>query len=366
VLLLRRDTPLIDAGAAEVSRQRIIELCSNATRVRLLRSTLGDLAGSIPVNPATENEVALTELFPGWKMILNWLAAGKAVDLVLSSVPEFQDRSLPRCVRLARAMLPFIEDGKLALHKAQSMLPGNVPIAVIIDEKANRSSRIYSPDYVGTAIDIEWPEMLLELEGATTAAGFEISSEVVPVDKVRPPVGVGHKPFAIGEKRDLASVFEMLAEESIDQIEIVDRYLFASEQNGLALQALLSELAKIWSAPPKRVVMKYGPAGKAEDDSIWRHSAFQTVLKLQKVPEYLGISFLTDMRSHRGPKGDKHDRRILVQSILKEAHSASFGKKSPVAVAARMERRTLMVELTGGVSHLMDEQSETNVFYWIK
>ena len=367
VQALRRDTPLIDAGAAEISRLRVLELCTKATRILLIRNTLGDLAGSIPVNPATENEVFLTELFPGWKMIQSWLAAGKSVDLVLTSTPDFQDQSVPRCIRLASAMLPFVEDGKLTLHKAPSMLMGKAPVAILIDEKANHASRLYSPDYIGTALDIEWPAMLLELETAATAVDFEPTPEsAMPADMFRPPSGVGHKPFAMGEKRDLALVFKMLTEETIDQIEIVDRYLFASEHNWEALEALMSELAKLWSAAPKRVIMKYGPAGKAEDDSIWRQSAFQTVLELQKVPEFQGISFLPEMRSHRGPRGDKHDRRILVQSGLKEVKSTVKGKKSPVAGAARMQRRTLMVELTGGVSHLMDEQSETNVFYWIK
>lgn len=60
---------LVAVGATEISLQRVRELCSQATRIILIRHTFGDLEGPVPVDGSTEREAVLADLYPGWGMV---------------------------------------------------------------------------------------------------------------------------------------------------------------------------------------------------------------------------------------------------------------------------------------------------------
>lgn len=369
-LAMKKEGQLVASGATEITLPRVRELCSQATRIVLIRHAFGDLDGPIPVNESTARETALSDLYPGWGMVQKWLADGKEVELVSFTRQHFRDRCIPRGVRLADAFLPHVREGRLTLRIAGDTLGLNSPIAVLIDEGSNRSSRIYSPDYVGTALDTEWPPTLFEVEGSATNIVEALpDGEALTFGEVSPPEGVEHKRFAMGEARDLEQIFHALKAAQSPKIEIIDRYLFATDHNLALLDALMEKLAKIWTSTPAQIRFIYGPAAKPEDDSVWRNNAFKKVVTLQRVPELTGVSLLPEMRSHRGPKGDKHDRRILVRfkELVPPATPTKIAKKAiKKPVVAPIAMKTLTVELTGGVAHLMDEKSETNVFYWLR
>jgi len=352
----RRDDPLIQAGGAQISLRRLEELCTAATKIILMRRSLGDLAGGLPLNELTREEATLSEMFPGWNLIQQWLAMNKSVALVYAKVENFQDPANPRALRVARAFMTHVEDRKLSLHEIPGNFKGSGPIGALLDGAGQRATLIYSRDYVGSLLEGVWPTslMTLEIPIAQVQDHFHLPDPKL-LDALRPPAGVNHRKFAMGESRDLKPIFGFMSGEAIQAIEIVDRYLFAASHNAQALSDLLRVFSGLWSSPPKTIKLSYGPSTNQADDQMWRNTAFQSVLALQNDPLFNGIRFEPNMRSFRDPKGDKHDRRILIR----------YERNLPIPPAPQKEHKVMIAELTGGVSHLMDDQFETNVFSWI-
>jgi hypothetical protein len=192
----------------------------------------------------------------------------------------------------------------------------------------------------------------------------------ISVAELQPPSGVHHSHYLMNQRRDLAKDFQFVATEEIKSIEIVDRYLFAMDHNTDALEALLGTFAAMWKSKPERIALTYGPAGNPQDDQVWRNAAFNLVVALQKKPEFSGIIIQPTPRSYREPKGDKHDRRIRIQAKPTDAPVAASAtsrrQRAGKTSQPKQVSRTFVAELTGGVSHLMDVTSETNVFTWVK
>jgi hypothetical protein len=174
----------------------------------------------------------------------------------------------------------------------------------------------------------------------------------------------------MNQPRDLERDFQFVANEEIKSIEITDRYLFAMDHNCEALERLLEAFACMWKAKPEKITLKYGPAGNPADDQTWRNSAFNLVVALQKRTEFSGIIFQPSPRSYREPKGDKHDRRIRIESKVNNATStlatASRRQRTKPSAQQKQSAKTFIAELTGSVTHLMDDSFETNVFAWVK
>ena len=179
----------------------------------------------------------------------------------------------------------------------------------------------------------------------------------------------------MNDERDINTDFAFLSENPVMNIEIVDRYLFAGSHNVQFLKELLNMFSQMWSwnnsMDKKRIKLSYGPAGSSEDESVWRNSAFELVVELQKLDQFKGITFEPHARSYREPKGDKHDRRIIVRSKPNEEETATSNpdnrrRRSGNTNELRPQAKTFTAELTGGVSHLMDTSSETTIFTWVK
>jgi hypothetical protein len=369
----RRDDPLIQAGASLISPRRLEELCSASNKIILMRRSLGDLSGGLPLNELTGEEATLSDMFPGWNQIQQWLALKKSVALVYAKGENFQDPANSRALRVARAFMTHVEDKNLSLHETPGVFKGNGPIGVLLDTPGQRATLIYSPEYVGSLLEGVWPASLMMREIPIGQVQDHIHlCDAKPLEALLPPAGVNHKKFVMGEARDLNPIFGFMAGEAIQAIEIVDRYLFAASHNVQAMSDLLRVLSGLWSGPPKTIKLSYGPSTNQADDQMWRNIAFQSVLAIQKDPLFTGVRIDLNMRSFRDPKGDKHDRRILIRyernlpSPPSGSTSARLRRGNSAAPAPQKDHKVMIAELTGGVSHLMDSQFETNVFSWIK
>lgn len=112
--------------------------------------------------------------------------------------------------------------------------------------------------------------------------------------------------------------------------------------------------------------MTYGPAGTQQHDQEWRTNAFATVTGLQKDSSLSGIVFRPNLRHYRGPRGDKHDRRVLIHSRVQEDAEPAEGGRRRRGANPKPASKTFVAELTGGILHLMKEDSETSVFTWVR
>ena len=371
VCSLKRDDPRVKLGAVDIQAKRVEEICANASEIILMRRSLGDLIGSLPTNDATGTECALAEVYPGWKAIQAWLAGGKKVHLLSAASLDFHDPTNGRALRIAAAFLPHVLDRKLELSIGVDSFTGTEPHAIVLHEAEQKATLLFSPDFIGSSLEKLWPETVLAKDiPLAELPEFFVPGGLVSAADLQPPTGVQHSHYRMNQPRDLARDFQFVATEEIKSIEIVDRFLFALDHNIDALEGLLATFASMWKSKPERITLTYGPAGNPQDDQVWRNATFKFVVDLQKRPEFSGISILPVPRSYREPKGDKHDRRIRIQSkpaVAPAIPSAlSQRQRSGTTKQPKQVSRTFVAELTGGVSHLMDVGSETNIFTWIK
>jgi ATP-dependent helicase YprA (DUF1998 family) len=369
--LLKKDDPRISIGAAEIQRKRIEELCSEATEIIFIRRTIGDLSGSLPTNEATGAEHPLIDIYSGWKSIQEWLASGKKIHLISATKPDFHDPTNGRAIRIAAAFLPHLQDRRLEISTGLRSFTGSEPHTIVVNEQKDKATLLFSPEFVGSSLEKIWPEVILAKEISPGKIGdFLITDNQVTAEELHPPAGVKHSHYLMNQPRDLERDFQFVANEEIKSIEITDRYLFAMNHNCEALERLLEAFARMWKAKPEKITLKYGPAGNPADDQIWRNSAFNLVVALQKRTEFSGIIFQPSPRSYREPKGDKHDRRIRIESKVNNATStlvsASSRQRAKPSAQPKQSTKTFIAELTGGVTHLMDDSFETNVFTWVK
>lgn len=366
---LKREDPEVKLGASLIDPRRVGELCEEASEVFLIRRAFGDLVGGLPTSEKTGRECPLVEVFPGWKVIQEWLLAGKVVHLSSLKAASFHDPSNARAIRIASAFLPHVTDKRLKLELGHRFKQGLEPHALLVGGDKQTVTMLFSPieDYVGTALEKLWPNTVLAKEcSVEEAAEYFLPGKEMEVEALQPPTGVYHAYYPMGAKRDLAKDFSFVANEEIKSIEIIDRYLFAGDDNKRELVIFLLSLAEFWKCKPDSITFTYGPAGNPQDDQAWRDNAFSTVTGLQKESTFSGITFRPNLRHFRGPRGDKHDRRVLIHSRIPEAAEPAEGGKRRRGGGQRPAAKTFVAELTGGILHLMKEDSETSVFTWVR
>lgn len=369
---LKKEDPRLKLGARDVSVQRVDEICDNASKIILIRRALGDLKEGLPTDEQTQQEISLTDFFPGWAAVQRWLSDNKQVHIHSAVGTNFHDPTNGRGIRIARAFLPHYENKLLSLSVGVKTFTGTEPNAIAIDHARNTATLIYSAEYMGSSLEKLWPEIpLIKDIPLDDLDEYFTAENLIPESELMPPAGVHRSHYKMNEARDIKADFSFLADNPVSNIEIVDRYLFAGDHNVESLKELLSEFARIWSTSPKRIKLSYGPAGTSEEESEWRNRAFNLCIELQKLDQYEGVRIAPHPRSYRGPKGDKHDRRIIIHSRSDQPESATPAPtnrriRSGNANRPQAEEKTFTADLTGGVSHLMDPNSETTIFTWVK
>ncbi|MBK1829598.1 DEAD/DEAH box helicase [Verrucomicrobiaceae bacterium R5-34] len=375
LLSLKREDPRIKLGAREVSEKSIEEVCENATKIILIRRALGDLNGGLPTDETTQKETSLTEFYPGWNRIQLWLAQNKQVHIHSAVSTNFHDPTNGRAIRMAQAFLPHVQNRLLQFSVGVKPFTGSEPHAIAVDEAGNSATLIYSPNFIGSSLEQVWPDTLLSKEiPLAELTDYFGPEDLLDEEVFAPSHSVTRIHYPMNESRNIGRDFSFMSEEPIKEIEIVDRYLFAADHNLKSLDDLLREFAKIWnwsdSISPRRIKLSYGPAGNPSEESEWRNNAFNLVRELQKKDGFEGIVFSPQLRSYREPRGDKHDRRIIIHT-LKNKESAppseSRRRRSGTSNQQRQSKpKIFTAELTGGVAHLMDPRSETTIFTWVK
>lgn len=368
--LLKMKNPAIEFGATEITEKSLDALCASADHIILQRRALGDLHGSIPTDEETQMEEKLKDVFPGWQSILQWLALNKEVSVLSATTHNFTDPTNGKAIRLASAMLPHLLDQHLSLSFGVASFTGSEPHAIVVNNEKQTANLIYSPEYVGSTMDALWPNTLLakEISLSNITEYFKPGTPISPQDLQAS--GVNHWPYQIGQVRNFARDFDYVVNEAIQSIEIIDRYALANGDSCQSLMDFLFTLASLWKNPPTSISIKYGPAGHMNQDQEWRQNAFNFAIDFQKKREFQGIKISPNLRSFREPKGDKHDRRIIIRPQAPQptapASKASTKKRSGFKQNAAPKKQTFVAELTGGISHLMNIQSETSVFTWLK
>lgn len=345
LLKVRSDNELVQRGATEVSGERAMELITDAKHIIISRSSFADLTGGLESNDNGQ-ELPIGDMYPVWRRFNQWLAGGKHLTLTCSQYPNFQDLSMPRARRLAESMLPYVKDGTLKLLKAPADSDfEELPSICLSESNSTTCIELYHLSRSPAVLEEIAAKRMLIVSDSTNFPNA--SPDSISVKELERPETIQRFNLRAHEQRDLSAIFGDLINEQLTRIEIVDRYVVATEPNISTLKDFIDGLSNLWrNTPPKKIKFTYGPAQNQHDRKTWKDSMQEVIRSLkQKLPS---IDITEDCRGSRRQR-NYHDRRIIFTS-----QTMHRGKPLPSVIHT--------AELTGGILPLMDREQETSVF----
>jgi len=366
---IKRTDPRVQSGAEEIRRGQVERWCQTASKIVLIRENFGEFGGSLEADQ-TGKELPVSKVFPAWETINGWLAEKKKVVFICRSFPQFDDQSRPRARRLAEVMLPYAREERLKLimtNVAREYKEADVPAMIIYDERSSKVRVAYTPDTMGALLDRLWTRTFLVREVTATEAEMMLpKGESVSTEKLIRPDSIKRIHFRSGHKRDLHSVFGFLGEKRIERLEVIDRYMVAGESNQRSLREFIDTIARLWKAPPKRIVFWHGPSPNQRDRSVWLGNLDKIIRGLKNDARFEGCEFANEIRGFHSRLRAFHDRRIVVQFATEDsgndANPAKSRRRRRPASTGRRPAKRKVAELTGGIDLLMDQREETTIY----
>lgn len=366
------DNDLLKYGAKQVDPSEIDKIVGCCSEVVFIRRSLGNLEGSLPDCEKEDRQLTLAETFIAWNKIEQWLAGGKNVHLHVTKIPNFKDTANIVAMNLAEAMITHVKEGRLKISRGFRATANRHLSAILVDRANGLAHYVYSLDPPSTALDAIFPAIPYISEKPLTEFEklLDVEQFVNPSDLTKPD-GVQRRYYAVGEARRVIEDFGFVCEHDLFSIEIKDRYAFADAHNCEAMIEFINILATRWKTKPDRVVINYGPPA-AQADRSWYDNARNTISHLERLSACDQIDFILNMQSIFSARGTTHDRKITITSRVNAApasttQAAGRRKRSSGGVnKPTVSPPVFFAELTGGLSHLMDQSQETRIFTWIQ
>jgi hypothetical protein len=336
-------------GGAIVGPDVIERLWESSNEIYILRERLADLTGSMP-SDSIGRELPLAEVFPMWGRIRKAAGQKKRVHIIVRHLPNFQDIALPRARRLAEALLPEVRAGMVNLYGMGTGPIASVaklPTLVFIPQIAGKAEQVFDRSVPDNALNALASDDLLiaPLDEASRQSLFSGLVKVAP-ERFSPPEKVQRIHYNSHQPRDIEGNLSFLKKPNrkVTRISVVDRYLVSKMANIEALKILMGH---ILSSDQEVVSLDfiYGPPERDSERAqlISSFGVFEKWLTIQhRVPKEKIHSHL---RGIGGRVKDFHDRRIVFD------FQDGSAKKSSV-----------ILELTGGISHLVDQEQETSLY----
>lgn len=156
------------------------------------------------------NESNLSDVYPGWKTIQEWLASGKKVHLLSMTPENFQEPANGRALRIASAFLPHLQEQMLELTVGFDFMNTVEPHAILLNEKDKKATLLFPPDYVGSSLEKLWPDTILAKEIAIEeVSDFFVPGRPVPINDFQPPTGVQHAHYRMGKSAISREIFSL-------------------------------------------------------------------------------------------------------------------------------------------------------------
>ncbi|MDC0275417.1 DEAD/DEAH box helicase [Verrucomicrobiales bacterium] len=377
VLKVKRDDPM-KLGGEEIKVGALKELCEKADTIGILRDRLGGFSG--PIETAENGrEAPLTAHFPEWNQINRWLADGKSITALCHHLPDFKDQSRPRARRLAETLLPLVKGGNLVLRKT---LPAKdaaeqPPQMIIIDSTQPEAVYVYDLGGKGAVLDQLWStDGTIIARKVPREEAKELLDEgtIITPEALDRPAGIQRFHYPSQQPRQLSRDFEFLGSGTIKTLEITDRYMVGQDWSADYLKDFLTKIGQLFTTPPETVVLRFGPVTPHEDRKYWSDRMTEIIAKASQLESYKESKFRPILRAHSQTVSNFHDRRVSArfeEGATKTKPAATEGEAAPKLSRRERQRqnagkapksRTIIAELTGGISMLMNPQQETTVY----
>lgn len=374
LLKVKREDPR-KLGGEEIKPAALKLLCDQADEIGIIRSRLGNFSGGIE-SDEDGKEVALATYFPEWERINRWMAAGKKIAGLCDNLPDFKDPNLPRARRLAETFLPLVRDGKLVIGK-MPIGAGHMathPQLVLIKSTEADATLVYDLGGKGSVLDqihSTGETLIAKRVPRNEAEALLASGTVLSEANLERPPRIQRFHYKSNEKRQLERDFAFLKTGAVKTLELTDRYMVAKNWSADYLKDFILNLGALMNTPPEFVVLRYGPENTHEDRDHWKRRADQLIDELSKCPEFNGTNFTPILRAHSYNVSNFHDRRVSIrfnggQGDSVETSTSPPGRRRRRKNGETESNRTVIAELTGGVSILMDERHETSVYVFSK
>jgi ATP-dependent helicase YprA (DUF1998 family) len=361
ILAFKTEDRLLAMGAVEINHSNFLQMLEQASDITWINRSFSAL--NDPIHPSLSErnyEPELSTFLPGVALINQWIAKGKNVTILSQIVPEsFQDPERPRMRRFAEAFLDPLKTGKLSIKALNRTVTGNDPLVVFRMPGHEGWQAVFTP----TAR----PDLLLFNKLPEPARWMEN----LPKEKLSIIEGVKRLEISKFQQNDsnriqqfvmnpgrvckeaLRPIFDELYSEKTEKIEtirIYDRYSMAKDSCCDSLWEFLQIFAEVSTergeTPPGEIILTMGPVDYVKP--------IEQVARCEKLKKrFQQVKFLKEVKFKWNPplvkgKGlkDYHDRVIHIQYAEKKGKS----------------RKSLRMELTGGIDALMDHTDTTRVY----
>jgi ATP-dependent helicase YprA (DUF1998 family) len=337
------------AGSEYWSRQRLIESLKLAPEVFFLGEELGDMARPLdfdkPVQAAVWDPLSY---WPGLELINSWLTQNRTQKLsfVFRKPVDFAPPSRQLGIITAGWIQPLVRRGTLYLRNAirtgapegtrvvwTDSITGKLLIA--------RDPQPFRPLFDQISSENVWVSPCadngligrLHAIAAMPEAKFERASNIV-IHEYRP-----------GVARNVKEAFTFLEGREVHRVTVHDPYALEKYSNRQALEELVRLLGAV--APTitdEKIAIRFRPANQAEEREFKLMHP-----KIQLLPRPAGT-------------GDFHDRRVEFHLIKPSAPGNTLRTRTGNAGQPVRETEILVVDVSGGISRLMDNRSECRLY----
>jgi len=342
-------------GAERWSRQRVIDSLRRASEIILVGEELADC--SKPLDFDKEPAVAIwnpVTYWPTLKLIEEWAADNRTqrVHFVHRKSVDFSQPSHPLAIITADWLRPRIRQGTVSLRVAlKGMLPEGTRI-IWRDAGTNKLMVAHDPQqflplFEQLSSEQIWVKPLVDESVWTRLSGLAPTPEQA---LERAPDLVVHE-FRPHQPRNAKDAFQFLVGRDAQSVLIHDPYALADTFNTRSVEDFIQLLSSIDpTITESKITIRYRNDGRHANRS--EESAFKRrhpTIKLIGRPS---------------SAGDFHDRRIEFR-LVKAAASAGpkmLKSRSTNAASQAPETETIIVDVSGGVSRLLDPKMECRLY----
>ena len=344
-----------------ISKRVLEERLKEAQRIELFARDLGftsELWPEFGDESEDRGEPNVSQLFPEWERIRAWLVSGKEVEICLRQKLDLTDPHKRSASWFFDGIgKDYLRSGKLrfsVLREPNIVPPELRAVLVTAQEKlALNDFRADAP-------------LLRSIFSETLAEGKipEISAaDRVPMEMNElAAAGVERIHYQMHQDRDLARDFQFIQGKRIERLIINDPWVSVSEESVNSCRTLLEVFSSLWESPPNTIVIN--SSQKSNDRMNFRVQGERRLHSLaREFCSEQGDGFAKNYPASSGR--DTHDRSIIFEITEAESQPSSRRRRGEKRNTNRSEagrRKTVTVELSGGIDRLISPRFETRIY----
>lgn len=340
-------------GAELWSRQRLIDSLRRAPELFIMGEELGDCSQSLDFErePAASTWDPLT-YWPTLVLLDDWLSSNRIqrVHFAYRKILDFSQPSHPLALILAEWFRPRLRQETVTLHVAsKGILPEGIRV-LWRDADTKKLFSAHDPQEFRPLLEqICSDQIWVKPQMEETIWQRLVSLAPIPECVLeRAPNLVVHE-YRPNQLRNVRDAFQFLAGRDIRNVLIHDPYALAESFNMQRLEEFIALLRGIQS------ISKFTVRYRNDVSSFIRQQ--EGVFK-QRNPDVT----LLGRPGKSGDRSDFHDRRIEFHLLKSAVNVKTLKSRANKTVTPAQEIETIIVDVSGGISRLLDPRMECRLY----